>query len=148
MSNKTSEWQFCENGVWDASFSGIILTPTNKYNGRRRVYKLKQEFVFTLRYQGGVEKLRIPKDYETDLATLPVALQLILGNRDDYLEESIIHDWLCDNNQPRFFTNAKMRQVMYVLGRPRWKRWCIFYGLMIFGYKSLVMEFFSRKGSK
>lgn len=142
MSNKTSEWQFCENGVWDAAFSGIILEPTDKYNGRRRIYRLQQAFKFSLSFKGGSESINIPAGYETDLASLPVILQVILGNRDDcgILESSLIHDWLCDNNQPRFFTNAKMRQVQYVLGVPRWKRWAFFYGLMAFGYKSVIYE--------
>jgi hypothetical protein len=142
--NKVSKGRYCENGVWYAEFSDIILEPTNRYNGDRRMYRLRQEFTFDLTYKGGWESITIPEGYETDLATLPRVLTFFLGRRDDYLEESIIHDWLCDHGQPRFFTNAKMRQVMYVIGRPRWKRWCIFYGLMAFGYGSLVMSFFSR----
>lgn len=137
--NKSSQ-----NGVWEAKFSDIALTPTTKYNGSRRIYRLTKSFVFVLTYNGGHERIDIPVGYETDFATLPLPLQLVLGNRDDYLEESIIHDWLCDNRQPRFFTNAKMRQVMFVLNRPRWKRWAIFYGLMIFGYGSLVMNLFAK----
>lgn len=133
------------NGVWEAEFTDVILRPTEKRNGSRRVYELMSAFVFTLRYPGGTETIKIPPGYETDFATLPLPLQLVLGNRDDYLEESIIHDWLCDNKQPRFFTNAKMRQVMFVLKRPRWKRMAIFYGLMVFGYGSYLMSIFSRK---
>jgi hypothetical protein len=134
------------NGVWEADFSDIVIRPTLKRNGSRRVYALVKSFSFKLTFPGGVESINIPAGYETDFATLPLPLQLVLGNRDDYLEESIIHDWLCDNNQPRFFTNAKMRQVMFVLKRPRWKRWAIFYGLMIFGYGSWLMSVFTRSG--
>lgn len=132
------------NGVWEASFSEIILEPTNRYNGSRRIYKLVEPFTFVLIFPGGQESITVPAGYWTDFATLPLPLQLVLGNRDDYLEESIIHDWLCDKRQPRFFTNAKMRQVMFVLNRPRWKRWAIFYGLMVFGYGSWIMELFTR----
>lgn len=131
---------FVENGVCDAKFSPLVLKPTNDYNGRRRIYELDQDFTYLLTFPGGSDQVTVPAGYKTDLATLPVVLQVILGNRDDYAEEAIIHDWLCDHKMPRFYTNARMRSLMYVLGRPYWKQRAVFYGLMLFGYGSWIME--------
>jgi len=112
------------------------LEPTDKRIGSRRVYRLTYSFFCTITYPGGHWRIKIPKGFETDFASFPLILQLLLGNRDEYLEESLIHDWLYREGIPPFYANAIMRVVMERLGRAWWKRWLVFYGLMAFGYRA------------
>lgn len=140
--NKPGE--FGKNEKFSFRTSRLVIEPTSKHNGRRRVYRLVKRFACDIYYRGGTDLVRVPEGYETDFATLPLICQLVLGNRDDYAEESVIHDWLCSNDLPRFYSNAKMRIIMTALGRPKWKILAVYYGLMIFGYKSFAMETFKR----
>lgn len=136
---------FTRNGSYHARFSTLLLEPTKKYNGRRRVYRLREPFNVDIFHACGDERIEIPKGYETDLASIPLLCQVFLGGRDDYTEEAIVHDFLCDKEMPRFFTNAKMRVLMSLLGRPKWKTLCVYYGLMIFGYGSPIFNLFTGK---
>jgi hypothetical protein len=128
------------NGTWTATMTDIVLTPTDRMVRGRRVYRLLKTFVFHLSFAGGDDFIEIPQGYEFDFASMPKFLQLILGNRDNVgtLEASLIHDWLCDNKQPGFYTNAKLRSVMFILGVPLWKRMAFYIGLQAFGYGSSI----------
>lgn len=130
------------------NFHGEISIPdlsaTDEYNGRRRIYVLNEPFMFCLWFPGGKFEITVPSGYKTDLATLPIWTQIILGNRDSYAEESILHDHFCTSDMPRFFANSTMRSVMQLLHRPKWKRVAIFWGLTLFGYKSLTMSLFEK----
>jgi hypothetical protein len=134
-----------QNGKYWGAFSTLLLEPTKKRNGRRRVWRLRQEFEAVIHFSGGKMVIKVPEGYETDLASIPMFAQLIIGGRDDYAEESVIHDWLCDNLQPRFFTNATMRILMKLLNRPRWKIVAVFYALMFFGYGSKTFNMVTRR---
>ena len=112
------------------------VSPTDKWIGRRRVYRLNRTFRLRIECAGVNWKIDVPEGFETDLASFPVVLQLLLGNRDDYLEESVVHDWLYKEGIPTFFANATMRVIMECLKRPWWKRWLVFYGLMFLGYRA------------
>jgi len=138
------EPRFFKKGRFEGHISTPVLIPTDKYNGRRRIYQLEYDFTYLLIFEGGTQTIFIPAGFETDLATIPVALQILLGNRDSYAEEAIVHDFCCDNDMPRFWTNAQMRSLMCILHRPYLKRLAIFYGLMFFGYKSPIMNFFTK----
>lgn len=125
------------------------LIPTDDYNGRRRIYELAEMMVYEVSYgKLNIEStyqcfdtIIVPKGFRTDFATIPIILQLFLGNRDSYMEESIFHDAMCEYDVPRWVANSKMRAIMLALGRPWWKRFAIFWGLMIFGYKSPFRRF-------
>lgn len=129
-------YRYYNGGVFELHITTPQLEPTDRYNGSRRIYRLTERFCIRITYPGGSFNVTIPKGFETDFASFPLILQLILGNRDDYLEESILHDWLYREGIPVFFSNAAMRIVMTQLRRPAWKRWCVFYGLMFLGTRA------------
>lgn len=133
------------NDKFHAHFSTLLLEPTKKRNGRRRVWRLREPFEAIIHYPGGEMVITIPAGYETDLASIPLVAQVFLGGRDEYAEEAVVHDWLCDHSMPRFFTNAQMRILMEVLNRPHWKILSVFYALMFFGYGSPIFNLFTRR---
>lgn len=133
---KINEFVYINGGPFELHYTIPSLSPTNKWNGPRRIHRLNKPFRIRLTYEGGYWKHDVPEGFETDLASFPLVLQLLLGNRDDYAEESLLHDSLYREGIPVFFANAMMRIIMERLGRPWWKRFLVFYGLMLFGYRS------------
>lgn len=131
-----------KNGL-KISMSDLVCEPTVETDGRRRCWQLVKPFTYMVESPGLVYVISVPETFVTDFATLPLFCQLVLGNRDDWVEAAVLHDWLCETNVPRFIANACMRSTLFVLGCPRWKRVLFFYGLMIFGYKSGLSNIFS-----
>lgn len=134
------------NGSYHGHFSKLLLRPTSKKNGRRRIWVLERDFHVEVCFAGGSLVITVPHGFETDLASIPMVAQLFLGGRDDYAEEAVVHDFLCVEKMPRFFTNSTMRVLMKLLDRPHWKILCVFYALMVFGYGSPIFNFFNRSG--
>jgi len=126
--------------------SELMLVPTDNYNGRRRIYKLGLPYSLTMLFEGGSCEIRVPTSFRTDLASLPIFAQIILGNRDDrgIMEAAIIHDWVCCRRLPAPIANGYMLLVMIVFGVPRWKRILILFGLTYFGYRSPISKFFKK----
>jgi hypothetical protein len=116
--------------------SPLATLPTDMWVGRRRQHRLIWDFMVKIESKGMVMKIAVPKGYHTDYATLPLFCQLVLGNRDDYSEAAVAHDWLCTTHVPAFIANQFMRSLMFAYDAPWWKRVAFFYGLMIFGYGS------------
>ena len=128
---------------------------TDEYNGRRRKAKLVNEFSVLIKVQENGSKdsglhilVNIPAGYKTDFASIPFIAQVFLGDRIQFAEESIAHDWLCDRNAPRFLANATMRIIMESMGRPKWKVLAVYYALMIAGYGSPIFRLFTKLFSK
>jgi hypothetical protein len=130
------QFRHYNSGIFTLELTVPQLEPTDKWNGSRRVHRLTRNFHINIQFPGGILSMLIPRGFESDMASFPMLLQLILGNRDDYLEESLIHDWLYREGIPVFFANAMMRVVMTQLRRKAWKRWVVFYGLMFLGYRA------------
>ena len=124
------------------------LRPLDEYNGRRRKYELLTDFVIIISAKGVIQEITVKRGFKTDLASIPIFAQLILGNHDSYLEPALVHDMLCDNNVERWYTNLKMREIMIALKYPLWKRLLVYYGLVFFGYKSLAMKLFKKVWAK
>lgn len=137
-------YRYFNGGVFELHLTTPQLEPLDKWIGSRRVYRLLERFAVRISYPGGHMNVIVPKGFETDLASFPLPLQILMGNRDDYLEESILHDWLYREGIPVFFANSMMRVVMTQLRRKAWKRWCVFYGLMFLGYRAPGWQWLAR----
>ena len=134
---------------WNQNGLSINMTPLkttamNVFQGRRRCWKLDCDFTMIIASKGMEQRVTVPKGFHTDYATIPIACQLILGNRDDWAEIAVIHDFLCVTHVPRFICNAWMRAGLFCLGCPYWKRLLFFYGLMLLGYGSPIGNFCHR----
>lgn len=131
------------NGL-EIQLTPLHVIPTIHKNGRRRIWMLSKSFRLIIRGEGICETLNVPAGFETDFATLPVFTQILLGNRDDYAEVAVFHDWLCANHAPRVFANAHMRFLMLAMGYPWWKTFLVWVGLQVFGYRSPVSNLWGR----
>jgi hypothetical protein len=133
MTGPGRHWR--KNGL-AISMTPLKTTAQSLFQGRRRCWKLDLDFSMIIASHGMEQRVTVPKGYDTDYATIPIICQLVLGNRDDWAEAAVLHDWLCTTHVPRFICNAWMRSALFCLGAPRWKQLAFFYGLMLFGYGS------------
>jgi hypothetical protein len=125
------------NGL-SIKLSDLRAEPTQKMNGRRRVWRLAMTYHLTVTADGLTESLIIPIGFQTDFATMPLVASLLLGGRDDpgVAEAALVHDFCCVKDLPREYCNTKMWYLMLAMGVPRWKATAIYVALMLFGYKS------------
>lgn len=137
-------WQ--HNGL-TVKMSLLHMEPTNVYSGRRRVWRLLKPFkldIESTKPDGVMHQCyRLPAGFTSDFASMPLASQLLLGGRDDFLLSSLVHDAMCNEKLEQFIANGVMRILMQVEGVALWRRWLIYQTLMIFGYGSLPMRLFS-----
>jgi hypothetical protein len=119
--------------------SDLALYPTSQMSGRRRIYRLVKHFRIHITMDGVKNVISVPAGFATDMATIPLVAQLLIGSRDDpgVAEAAVAHDWLCTQDAPREYANATMWVIMLALGVPRWRATAIYLALMLFGYKSL-----------
>lgn len=118
---------------------------TDKFRGRRVVYRLTEPYGVSMLSPCGEFTMIIPEGYETDLATIPLICQPFIGSSAEFQRAAVVHDMACDNGWPQFAANALMRVVMEARKHPRWKVLGIYYTLMLFGYGSWVARLFTRK---
>jgi len=142
----------CECKLEVTPFSIRPVKP-DEYRRGRRLYWVKganghkgNGVRFIVTYPGGYDIVDVPEDFKTDLASIPVWCTPLTGPRDQYLEESILHDWFCDQQLPGFFANAKMRMIMSLLDRKRFKKLMVYWALRLFGYGSPLDVLTSKKG--
>lgn len=140
--SRTHSLTWGHNGL-TVKMTPIHMEPTSTYNGRRRVWRLLKPFsldIASTKHPDGVmhQFFDLPKDFESDFASMPMLSQIILGGRDDFLIASLVHDSMCNEHLPGFLTNATMRIIMAAEGISWWRRTAIFYTLMVFGYGSPI----------
>lgn len=131
--------QYKKNGL-TIKMGKLSTTATDEWCGRRRIHELDIPFDCVISSSGMSMHVSVPAGYKTDYATLPVVCQLVLGNRDDWAEIAVLHDWLCDTHVPYFICNQWMRSGLFCVGCPYWKRVLFFYGLMLLGYQSPIQR--------
>jgi hypothetical protein len=122
--------------------SHLWLEPTDRYHGSRRIYRLVKPFHITMKSEGCYLDTLVPIGFESDFATFPLVVQLILGGNDAVgtCEAAIIHDYACVNRLPSSVANALMLAVLTVFGVPKWRRALIFIGLSVFGYRTPLLK--------
>ena len=126
--------------------SKLLLSPTDSMSGRRRVYRLTAPFTVMIKATGVNSTIRVPKDFDTDLATIPLIAQVFIGSRDDrgVAEAAVVHDWLCVQDAPRVYANSTMYYLLLAMSVPRWRAAAIFSALQLFGYKSIPSRLWRR----
>lgn len=78
--------------------------------------------------------IKVPRGFETDLASVPRVLWNVFPPWDTYGPAAVVHDWLYWS-QPvtRDEADAIFREAMSVLLVPRWKAWSIYLGVHLGG---------------
>lgn len=84
-------------------------------------------------------KISAPAGTISDGASIPQMAQSIVGDRFDYIEEAVIHDYLYSSGQPEY-TRAEadyiLKELMWNKGIPLWKVSAFYLAVRIGGWKS------------
>ena len=130
------------------SVSDLRIEATDTFTGRRRLWKLTDDFRIEVRARGLNYSIVVPRGFETDFATLPLVAQIALGNRDTYVYAATAHDFLCVIKAPRWLANPTMIGILSAMGCPWWKRQLFAWGLFLFGYGSRPSRLFYATAEK
>jgi len=85
-------------------------------------------------YVRRLETIRVPANFETDLASVPRAFYSAFPPWGVYGEAAIVHDWLYWHQATtRPEADAIFREAMTALDVPRWKRLCLYWAVRLFG---------------
>jgi len=76
----------------------------------------------------------VPEGFETDYASVPVALTNVLPRWGDYGLASVLHDWMYWNqSEDRATADSTFLGAMTVLGVSNWKKWTLYSAVRTFG---------------
>jgi len=113
----------------------LIIQDTGKIVKGRPVYILLRPLKFTYQINGGGLEIEIPQGFETDFASIPRIFWPILPPTGRYSKAAVLHDYLYGlPNCSRFLADAMLREAMYQLDVPLWKRIVVFYFVRTFGW--------------
>ena len=88
----------------------------------------------TLVYARRHEVIRVPSNFETDLASVPRAFYSLFPPWGVYGEAAILHDWLYwHQGKSKPDADAIFLEAMTALGVQRWKRTCLYLAVRLFG---------------
>ena len=102
-------------------------------------YELMDDLILHGDFTHGSLDLTAPKGYVTDLASVPRIFWMLVPPSGRYAPACVIHDYLLDTGYSRFFADAVLREAMYTLGVPLWKRLFVYYGVR--GYAMVLFVF-------
>lgn len=80
------------------------------------------------------EKLIVPADFSTDLASIPQLLQWAFPVNDLHKPAAVLHDFIfVMQDRTRSQADALFLEAMVSLGVPRWKRHAMYWGVRLGG---------------
>lgn len=111
-------------------WTDLVLQYTNETWEDRRVFVLYKPFMF----QCSRWSIVVPKGTKTDGASIPWIFRLIFPPTGEYMPAAVVHDYLyekqfCTRNE----ADVTFDVIMFCLGVPRWKRWCLYKAVCYFG---------------
>lgn len=88
-------------------------------------------------YPNPVEEqvIKVPVGFVNDIASIPRLFWSILSPFDEYAKAAVLHDWLYYKGLfSKGETEYIFREAMEVLNVPKWKRFCLFWAVFLFGF--------------
>lgn len=95
-----------------------------------RVFTLCKPFKIV--YEDKIDRVavEVPDGFETDFATIPIALLPLMGYRFKYSKAAVVHDYLYSTEMyDRCVCDDLFYRAMLILGIPKWKA-MIAYGMV------------------
>lgn len=118
-----------------AIVSRLVVEATERRVNGRRVWRLKDDLSLNLPFTGGLFRLRVPAEFETDYASIPRILWWLFPH-DECAEAAVFHDWLYERTDlDRFFADSILRLVMKLTDKPWLMRVLFFWGVRCGGWR-------------
>lgn len=116
-------------------------------SGKR--FKLHHEFTYLWRYNGRPIKITVPAGFETDFASIPRILRLIIPKLGRHNKAAVIHDYIYQFHRvyiepyvllgfDRLMADQCFRDGMRDRGVSRWERELMFLAVRSFGWLAWV----------
>ena len=103
-----------------------------KTTGRK--WKVSRSFTYYIGEENSKDFVTVPKDFESDLASIPRFFWRISPPDGNYSQSSVLHDYVYFKNLfPRKKCDDIFEESMKVLGVPKWKRWLMYKAVRAFG---------------
>jgi hypothetical protein len=79
--------------------------------------------------------IKVPIGFINDIASIPRIFWPILSPFDEYAKAAVLHDWLYFTGMfPKVETEAIFKEAMEVLNVPKWKIFCLYWAVYLFGF--------------
>ncbi len=104
-------------------------------------WKVVESFTYEVGHLGSGEKITVPKNFLSDLASVPRYLWVFVPPDGNYTQAAVLHDWLCENRGrvERFYNNKEVSRIflesMGVLKVGYLTRHAIYWAVLWFGPK-------------
>lgn len=120
-----------------SSFTNALIVEKIK----NRQWKTHDGFSYEVGRLGSNEKIWVPTNFVTDLASTPRIVWMIFPPDDTYSQAAVLHDWLCvkkgrvEKNYSPDEVSDIFREAMGVLKVKHWKQQAIYHAVKTFGPK-------------
>jgi len=99
-----------------------------------RQWSVHESFEYHVGQLGSGIVIRVPKGFQTDLASIPRIVWPILPPHGYYGKAAVIHDYCYDHAiESKRWADDVLLEAMDVLGIPRWKKIVIYWAVRLFG---------------
>ena len=96
-------------------------------------WKVYKKFTYHVNKYPSKEVITIPKGFETDFASVPRIFWVIISPIDKHAKAAVVHDYCyfyALYNRKR--CDEIFLEATKVLDVPKWKQYCLYYGVRIF----------------
>lgn len=98
-------------------------------------WKTARGFTYYVGDEGSDDKIKVPKGFETDFASVPRIFWVILPPDGKYSQAAVLHDFLYSKRlRPQKECDNIFLEAMEVLGVSWWKRKIMYRALRMFGF--------------
>lgn len=102
----------------------------------RCLVKLLSPFVYRLKIDGFRLIVVVPKEFISDLTSIPWFLWPFFPPDGPYQKAAVVHDYLYKIGVSRWICDAAFRHIMEMIATSVWKRCLLFYGVRVGGWCS------------
>lgn len=122
--------------------SVLVVEATGRRKRSRHIWRLTKPLYVCISYAGGELKFTVPEGTETDFASTPTFVQLVMGNRDDpgLLIAAVVHDAACQRSVYPPIANLLFLVLLIARDVRPWQRRAVFLAVWWFGYGSRWMR--------
>ena len=106
------------------------LVDTGKRRWGRKIYRVEESFHYIYNSRFCTMDVMVPRDFVTDLASIPWPLHHILPADGPWKYAAVVHDRLCESDCSRFLADAVFRHKMQCDGVKL--RWLLYYGVRFY----------------
>ena len=107
------------------------------------VGKWKFRLIETFEYHVGTfpseQIIKVPENFITDFGSVPRIFWWAISPIDEYAKAAVLHDWMYDTHYaPKSICEKIFKEAMEVLEVPKWKIFCIYWSVYLFGWKKWI----------